>query len=537
MSLPIFNDSLDDTPTKEEEGGFSQLNNTDNAAELAVGTLTRAENVWMQTDGLVHTRPGRKIVSQQINTTGTPVAALGYFDTPTHEALIFPAGTGVWEILSDSGPQTPVAIAAGILPATGKKSMAPLIDRMFINNTTDLRWVHWNGASWSNGSVTQFSNGSAMPVFDGIAAHRFRIFGWVGNRIYASKILSAHVSGAGGDWSSLDNIIVGTGGGDPTKAVLSGQQESMFVINEGSVWTVDTSNASVAAWTISKLTDVVGCVAGATAIMVGRDVYFLSKFGLVSLAGLVTKDTISQADTISAPVHKTIERINWAAVDNEVGARCTLWGNLLLLALPVDGSTVANVVLAYNTLTKRWVGEWTATAGGSLWGHAAITRFGGIQQTIWCGGGGGSIYRLDPDYLKDDIGDSATADLVSWVKTRAMWFTMHEAIKQPFWLEAEFHRSGSTDLTVVFVPDDEITYPEEALADVRVIQTGFSGSNFLTFPLVLPFTFVSRYTRRISWHIRDQPRFREGQLIVHSSRGEMGLRKLRMASFLDTPKL
>jgi hypothetical protein len=164
-----------------------------------------------------------------------------------------------------------------------------------------------------------------------------------------------------------------------------------------------------------------------------------------------------------------------------------------------------------------------------------VTRFAGKQQTLWAYPDG-YITRLDEAHEQDDAAAGAV-DMVSWAQTRAMWFQQHEAIKAPFWLEVEFHRSSATDLTVIFVPDDVQTYPELALGATHVIQMGFSGSNFLTLPLVLPFTLVSRYTKRIPWHIINQPRFREGQILVHSSRGQIGLRKLKMAAWLDTPKL
>jgi hypothetical protein len=539
MTLPLYNDGLDDTPQKEEEGGFFRLNNTANPADLTPGSLTRAVNCWMETNGVLNTRPGRRLVSDTLPTTGAALAGLVYFDTPSRESVIFPAGTDLWEIISDTAPQTPVTVAAGGLPATGRKAMTQLIDRVFVANTANLMWAYWNGAAWSDGTVTKFSDGSDMPVFGLLTTHRFRVFACQANtnKIFVSKYLSAHLSDTGGDWNSLENIIVGSGNGDPTRKMISGQQADLIVLNEGSCWSVDTSAQNAVDWPVTKLTDVAGCVAGATAIMIGQDVYFLSRYGLVSLSGLVTRDSISPANTISAPVNRTIERINWTAVDNERGASSTLWRNLLLLAIPIDGATEANRVLAYNTLTKEWVGEWEWSPESALpvWGYACVTRFAGKQETLWAYPDG-YITRLDDSYEDDDATGGAE-EIESWVQSRAMWFGQHEAQKMPFWLEAEFHRSSSTSIAVLFVGDDEQTFPEIALESARVIEAGFNGSTFLTFPLPLPFTFSSQYTRRASWHIRNQSRFREAQIIIHSGSGQIGLRKFKMAAWLDTPVL
>jgi hypothetical protein len=415
--------------------------------------------------------------------------------------------------------------------------MAQLIDRAFIANSVNLAFAQWDGAVWITGAVTEFSNASPMPPFRLITTHRFRLFGCPenSNTIYVSKFLQAHNSGTGGDWDQLANIIVGTGNGDPCRAMLSGQQSDLIVLNEATCWQVDTSSLDPADWEIRKLTGVAGCVARRTAVFVGQDVYFLSRYGLVTLGSLVTRDTISPADTLSAPVNDVIERVNWNAVANERGASCTVWRNLILLAIPVDGATEANRVLAYNVLTKQWVSEWEYSAQPSLevWGHACLTRFGGKQETLWALMDG-FITRLDETYVQDD-NPLGSEDIATWIRTRAMWFQMHEAQKKPFTLELEFNRSGASGVSVIFVPDDEVSYPQIPLTSSRIIALGQSVTAFLSFPLTLPFTFSSQYTRRRAWHIRDQVNFREAQIIIHCPRGNFGLRKLTMAAWMNPP--
>jgi hypothetical protein len=539
MTLPLFNDAPDDTPEKEQEPGFARLNTTSNPAQVDVGTLARAMNAWMETDGRVNTRPGRRLVSDSQFTTGQALEGMLYFDTPTKEAVILPAGPHLWEIAGDTAPQVPTQIAADVFDPLGWKVQAQLIDRAFVANSINLFFAQWTGAAWVTGTVTEFSNANPMPPFRLITTHRFRLFGCPENSnvIYVSKFLQAHNSGTGGDWDELANIVVGTGNGDPTRAMLSGQQSDLIVLNEATCWTVDTSALDPADWEIRKLTGVAGCVARRTAVFVGQEVYFLSRYGLVTLSALELRETISAADTLTAPVNDVIERVNWNAVANERGASCTVWRNLILLAIPVDGATEANRVLAYNVLTKQWVSEWEYSAQPNLevWGHACLTRFGGKQETLWALMDG-FITRLDETYTRDD-NPLGSEDIATWVRTRSLWFQLHEAQKKPFWLELEFNRSGAAGVSVLFVPDDEVAYPEIPIDKSRIIATNQSVTAFLAFPLTLPFTFSSQYTKRKAWHLRDHVRFREAQIIIHCPRGNLGLRKLTMTAFVDPPIL
>ncbi len=543
MTLILHNDSLEDTPQQEVENGFFELNNTMSPALLPSGVVSRADNLWFDTDGVANTRPGLRLVSNVYATTTAPVLGMAYYDVPTREAVLMASGTNVYEVTSDQPTQTPVAVATGLISATGRKMFAQLVDRMFIADDTALRWVMYSGGSWSNGSVTQYTSGAAMPAFRVLAAHRFRLFGVAAesDKIQVSKILTAHNSGGGGDWIETDNVRVGTGGGDPINALISGQVASLIALCKGSAWEIDTSDLLPANWTIRKLTDKTGCAAGATAILIGQDVYFLSRLGVMTLSGLVTTDTVSAASAVSAPIQATIDRINWAAVDGTYGAKSTLWGHLLLMAIPVDGSTYANHVIAYNTRTRRWVGEWSTlndqfSTGLGGWGEAGLTRFNGKAETLWADIDGG-LYRLDDTYTRDDVAGAASVEIDSLLRTRAFVNGAQEIVKQPFWLEAEFYKCSSTGLSIMVVPDDEQTYPDIPLVETRMVQQDFSGSNSPVLPLSLPFAFTTRFTRRWPWLIRNQPRFREMAIQVHSNRGSLRLRKLRFAAFLDAVKL
>ena len=540
MTLALYNDAADDMPIQEVEGGFFELNNTLSPPLLTAGTLARAKNVWMDGDGLVRLRPGLRLVSNVQAASASPIGGMMYYDTPEREAVLVASGADLWAVSGLTPGQVPAKIVEAIHPATGRKTFAQLVDRAIWTGGVGLHWARWAAGAWTSGSVATFSDGAAMPAFRTTAVHRFRLFavGEDSDVIYPSKILQAETPA---DWVQTQSIRVGTGSGDPVVAMLSGQDANLIVLNQGSAWQVDTTDAESANWIVRKLTDKLGCVAGATAVQTGGDVLFLSRHGVVALGSLASTDSLSAARGLSAPIMETLNRINWAAVDSPYGARATMWRNLYLLALPIDGATWANRVLAYNTKTQKWVGEWetdNASLAGAVsgWGLSVVAHFEEQEQTLWSDIDGG-LYRLDDTYVKDDTLAGGSVDMESLVRTRALAFGAPAQMKQPFWLEAEFYRSSAPTASLMLVFDEEAAYPEVDIDHARVALRDFSVTDEQRLPLRLPFVFSTRYVRRVPCHVRRFPRFREMAVQLQSKAGNLSLRSLRVAAWIDSVPL
>jgi hypothetical protein len=577
MPLDLFNDQLDDTPASAGSDGFAGVDTEGKPNQLPPEILRGGGNIWMDANGLAQTRPGLRYNSLlnagEIGAGSIRVQGLAYYDTPVVERLLAVRNGKLYEIDSADFDSLAIHLPGPAPSATATVKFAQLIDRMFYSDGV-LRWSLYTSA-WSHGGVTAFSNTAPMPVWATLISHNFRLLAVEskGHKLYASAIGQAH---AAADWAQTDNIRVGTGEGDPIKALVSGQGGNLIVLNLGSAWLVDTTEPLLANWTVRKLTDVAGCVEGKTAVAIGQDVFFLSRYGVVSLGALSNTDSINPATTLSAPMQGYIDRINWLEIGS---AFATVWQDLYLLALPLDGDSQPGVILAFNVRTRRWMSPWSPGVQGVLVGEiggaavlideadcflvdeagavlldsgeatpdltalefdglcaAAVSRFDGRQETHLADSIG-RIYRIDPTYEKDDTNPTSSQDIASWALLKAYDFGLPQHYKQPFLLELLFERSTASAVQVNFLRDGRLGFPDVPLAECEVVAAALTTGNLTSFPIVFPVVFTPNAVYQAMFHLRALPRFREAGFLIHATRGRLRLRSARFAAFIDTPDL
>lgn len=544
MPLYLFNDQLDEAPEKETSEGFSGMDAVSKPTLLLPGQVRAGSNMWMDVDGIVRTRPGLRF-NALCNTLplvagARQIQGLGYFDTVANERILAVRNGKLYEILS-AGNAATVNELAGPTPSTSADvQFAQLVDRMFYQDGV-LRWS-LNSAGWTHGSVTTFSDASAMPTWKLIGAHRFRMLAVDadGIRLYASAVGQAHNAA---DWVRTDNIRVGDGEGDPITAIISGTSY-LTVLCERSAYQVDTSAASLANWSIRKITDLGGCCAGKTALSIGQDIIFLSRYGVTNLGALADTISINPATLISAAVQFIIDRINWTAIGT---AWATSWRDLYILALPLGSDTSPNTLLTFNTRTGQWATPWASTlatadlGSGNFqaftgWAGAVVTRFGQKQETLLadtCG----RLLRMDDSYERDDNTAANTNLIVSYVTLRGCAFGAPEAFKQPFWLEIEFFNSTGAGVQLNLVRDGLQAFPDRTLPACEIIATGLETNNLRSFPIVFPLQFQPNEAFYKTFVLRGQGRFRQATIQAVATSGAMKIRSATFAAFVDTPQL
>lgn len=579
MPLDLYNDGLDDTPATAESNGFAGADFATKTDALPPDTIAAGENVYADESGHLATRPGLRwltVCHEGAVTSGTAVQGGIYYDTPSAEALLVVRDGLLYSIGSDV-PGSIANVLTGVTPAlsaTAKVEFAQLVDRAFyVDGSNALRWSRQSGP-WSHGSVAAFSNASAMPAWGGVVAHRMRLFAWSadGARLYASAIGSAHQAA---DWVQTDNLRFGIGEGDPIIAARSAQNGNLLVLTRAAAYAVNTAAAAVSDWTIAKITDLAGCAAARSAVVIGQDVFFLSRYGVVNLGGLADDISINPASAISAPMQPIIDRINWNARD---AIHAVVWRDFYLLAVPLGLDEVATVWLPYNVRTRRWAAPWKSTLGGLVlgtyagkilrdeagallvtetpaamvdtgtapgavttlvsngWSAAFVTHFSGTQETI-VADDAGRLLRIDPTHEKDDPAPDFSQDIQSWATLKAQDFGLPQHPKQPFTLEAQFYQSTATGVQIAYVPDGELAFPDIPLEQAQRIETAAVTGVFGVFPIRFPLRFRPNATTRKQYHIRRLPRFRAVSLQVYAARGRMRLRSMRMSAFVDSPEL
>ena len=77
----------------------------------------------------------------------------------------------------------------------------------------------------------------------------------------------------------------------------------LVVLKERSIWVVDANpSVDVSSWTISLLSDRVGCVSHKSVQQVGADVYFLSREGIQSVSNIEAGSQAAVQVAVSAPI-------------------------------------------------------------------------------------------------------------------------------------------------------------------------------------------------------------------------------------------
>jgi len=542
MPLELYNETLDDPPAEAQAEGFEGYDCMTEPTKLPDSMIREGENVFADVDLILQTRPALVFNTQLTRAAlgaGSRVPkGAGFYDIPGFERLLVAADGKLLEVTDDANNST-----SNVLTPTPSASVdskfAQLVDRMFWSDGT-LHWSLYSGGAWSHSTVATFSDASAMPTWGVIASHKFRLLALdpATGKIYASAVGQAS---AAADWVKTDNIRVGTGEGDPTVAIISGQA-GLYVINERSAWLVDTSNASVASWTITAITKLAGCAEGKTAVMVGQDVLFLSALGVMSLGRLSTTDAINAAVILSTPIQSWIARINKSAL-----AACwaVMWRDLYVLAVPIDSATVPSHFLVFNTTTRRWGSPWTCTlpkltvsatdidfAG---WACGAVTQFGGDQQTLICDNTG-RVLRFDLDADDDQSSASVTQDIVSHYTTKAWNHGLPWHLKQPFACLLEFFGSSAV-VNVHLLRDGQDGYPNVAPNYLNTLVEDMNTNSTTFFPITFPLTFLAdtNYTRTIM--TRGEARYRSVSIQVVATANRLRQRAVRVTGFIDTPEL
>ena len=532
----MFNDAIDDQPHHQLCAGFEGVDMTTPPALLPPGLLSDGRNIVCDGDGLAKNRPGVRFntfLSNNAYSDTDPVRGLVYYDQPGYEFLIGFYGSLIWSVPSAANNVTATSRLAVISPLTTPIESVQMIDTIYSLHGGTLRWIKYNGASWSTGTIGTFSNGSPMPTWSRISSQGFRLLLLEadGYKLYASAVGAAELSA---NWVQTENIRVGSGTGDPGRGLVANQGGYVTMLNAQSVYQINMQAAAVADWTSLRVTAATGCVEGRTAVAFGQDIYFLARQGVVSLGTLSDTLSISPSSTLSAPIQPIIDRINWTWITNAFG---TSWREYYLLALPLDNDTRPQYIVAYHTRLKRWMPLWDftlGTAGTSASGSvpylglctATVVNFGDKAETVLADNCG-RILRLDATTVMDEFTVAGPMYPHAWLATRAMEHDATDTLKQPLLVEVEQVDSLSTAIVVGFLPDgtSPITTP---------YSTGWS-SVLLGGTYYDPVSGVDR-TR---FSTRNRARFRQVAVQVASKNtaGGLRVRAVKNSAFLDVPQL
>ena len=155
-------------------------------------------------------------------------------------------------------------------------------------------------------------------------------------------------------WNRTSNrLTIGAGEGGDSTGIKAWTNQDIICAKETKLYAVTVNNATPSNWTITPITNDIGCISGRTMQQVGEDFFFLSQpEGVLSLLQSAQDKKRGSSDAISYPVDDLIQRINWQYAKDVACA--VFWKGQYILSVPLDSNQVNSVTLVFNIRNKSW---------------------------------------------------------------------------------------------------------------------------------------------------------------------------------------
>lgn len=232
-------------------------------------------------------------------------------------------------------------------------------------------------------------------------------------------------------------LTAALGNGDPLTTLVPLGEDTLLLMTESQVLGITGLNSDSNGWRLVELTREYGCIAPLSACQVGKDVWFLSRSGVISILQTETGAQQGVAVPVSQPMARKFNEIDW----RYAAQGCAAWfGNKYLLAVPMinqSGTPVNNGLFVYNFLTQAWDGFWQGDAIEPV--QFARFKVGGAERLAWLNADGSILWFTEGDMDLTVSGSAApfTNDetaIVTQLLTRG--YTAGQ-VRQKQWQEAE----------------------------------------------------------------------------------------------------
>ena len=284
------------------------------------------------------------------------------------------------------------------------------------------------------------------------------------------------------------------------RALIGLRDLGIIIIGADQVWGLNPT--LVPAPTTDKPEKIleIGCVAGNTAVMVGDDVYFLSKDGV---RGVFRTQQDKLQGGASYPLSFTLrtrfEAISWAYISK---ACAIYWDNKYFLSLPVDASTYNNEVWVYSPAAQSWcvIPDWNVA-------RFAKMAVNGEERLYAIDSNDGLVYRAW--YGVTNNGTAITSVIAG----------REEDFGQPLVTKV----GGEVEITVEAAGSGDTATIEVAIngGDFQALGTvSLTSATAPALPVSLPFALSDSYVVREKFHLDSLGRFRTIQMrLTNASTG------------------
>ena len=156
----------------------------------------------------------------------------------------------------------------------------------------------------------------------------------------------------------MNTLPTNQGESDRPVTITPLSQDAILILKENSIVAITGLSGDSSGWAEQSITREYGCAAALTSIIVGADVWLLSRRGVMSVTQTAQGILQGVTDSVSRPMKDYLDRVDWANVS---GACAATWDNRYFIAVPSKGQTDTiknDMVLVYNFLNGGWEGMW-----------------------------------------------------------------------------------------------------------------------------------------------------------------------------------
>ncbi len=340
-------DRLDDPPQPIGDRGFIGVNMRLDPAQLPPGYVSEAINMRFR-NGVAETRKGfvvlpwlNKIVSGQTQPWGQ-VHGTGVFSDPftLQEYLVIGADGAAYYTQAGNTPQA-LTLPAGTT-LSGTVAFTQAFDTLIMHRGATTATLQMGRITQGFSLVEQTPSGNGTEPIPN-ATHSL----FLQNRLFIPNDNDEIAASDFNDYTRylpvFQEFKVNQGSADELVAIYKFNDTTLIAFKEHSIYAVSNVYGDLNALQQDELTNEFGLVARRSIAHVGKDLWFLSELGVMSIAQTEQNKLQGVVLPVSDAIQPLIDRINWRYAANAVAA---VWDSKYYLAVPLDDAEVFGPALA-----------------------------------------------------------------------------------------------------------------------------------------------------------------------------------------------
>lgn len=462
------------------------LNTANDPIRLDPQELQIADNVVFTNDGSRRKRGGQA----RLNTTAITVSSVtqnvifikdywaNVSDTK-RQRLVAVTEDGSVHASSDRGSTWSLKTTTTFNVAQGRITAEVLNEDLVIGYSASAAALVWDAQGTASISTATATAGT-YPSGWILRGHKNRMF-ISGDSSNPDRLRFSGFTASVADhrnWGTSSGFIdIQPGDGDPDgiTAIFPeiNQANGLYIAKRTKLYFLDTSAADSASWTVSLVSDGIGCVSHNTAVAVDQsDVIFCSDRGVHVLSQVLSGTAIIEGQFVSKQIHEDYQNVMSTADRNKYSAVWYPRLNSYLLGVKRSGQAKFESIYGYNVEIGGWY-RWTGTPVNYL-----ATNFNEStgKTELWAADDGGFVNALDQSSALSDLNDFG-AVIPLRIRSGVIYPSMQE-LQNPLPGEKHF-----VDLAFIFRSRDNSSFRVNTNIDgdnnSYIVQQELIGDNIL----------------------------------------------------------